>query len=1174
MSGNSRVRFSPNVTYSVRSGSTTHRTKKSINSFYERLASTETVASKSLKNRTKNPNRILPGRRKVYPDNIDIRPPSRSSRERRLLRGKSSLNARLKSDFKLRPSSRRGSKYKRPGCSVFERLAQSETFASASAKSKVKRPSRSTWPKARGRRVSDRNAHTLKCNHYVKKCDIVARCCNRIFACRMCHDAASDHGPIGRYRVKEVVCKECNTRQKRSNECTKCGVVFAEYYCDLCNIWMDKSKQPFHCRKCKFCRLGGESNFRHCDDCNNCVSVKTYLTHECKNKKKNTCCPICIEDLDSGIDIDIHSDLYNSEQSLQSLACGHAVHSLCFKDLKTSFYTCSICGTKSLIEALSVGATTTESDSDSEESLMSIDEEEEDLFEVAVAKNTSVDFVKLLIESGAPDLFTNKDKYGNNLLHLACRFNAPVEVLQLILDNGPADMITDGNMYGDTPLHLACQYQSSVNIVHILLDRGSLDIISYQDNDGYTPLHLATQFEASVQVVQVLLDKGPSDLIMLRENDGYLPIHLACHFKGSAEVIRILLQEGPDEMVTCADNDGYLPLHLASRYDAPVEVIQLLLNKNGAQTLSAQDNEGYTALQLACEHNASVEIVKVLLDNGPSDMLISKTNNGNTALYLTCENQCSVELVKLLLDRGPPDLASSQECEGDNALHVACQFKASLGVIQLLVEKGSYDIVTAKTNDDYTPLHLAAQFNAPFDIVQLLLLNGASDTLTWQESDGYNPLHLALENHASDEVIKLLLDGGPPEIVISQTNKGWNALHHACTYKTPIELVQLIIDKGASTELFTSTTRRALLPLHHAIAVRYKDAAKLIIQIAGLKILTSTKKCDRLPSSIIKDIIEHHSPNDDEIKAAVLNNHPPALKFATDSVRANASFILEAVKKNGNVLEFTPRQFREDKEVVLAAVKTTPRSLKFALGNLSNDEECLLAADLSAADQVGKSDLPLIVISTPYSIGEDKTSYATEFVLWINQISFFHQFRVYHPNAGNRESCDPDYTTLSWPCRGTTYTCTKPRYLKIGVPRENECCWRFNFRYNLDKGKQSGGFMIQLSGWDELMDKHTLDRGQHLEMEMAHQAGVKVFRVLETQNMIETGDLQLDRRQVGQLQQVIKLWMKGDRNDLSVVEVKLPKIDTDASLLMHAVVDQSFLTFEEDLVIETLNQIN
>ena len=62
---------------------------------------------------------------------------------------------------------------------------------------------------------------------------------------------------------------------------------------------------------------------------------------------------------------------------------------------------------------------------------------------MVITKKASVDF-----ESGSPDLFTKKDKYGNNLSHLACRFNAPVKVVELLLDNGPADIITTENMYG------------------------------------------------------------------------------------------------------------------------------------------------------------------------------------------------------------------------------------------------------------------------------------------------------------------------------------------------------------------------------------------------------------------------------------------------------------------------------------------------------------------------------------------------------------------------------------------------------------------------------------------------------------------------------------------------------------------------------------------------------
>jgi len=1175
------VRINTNDANTEASSTSTPRQGRSasvINSFFERMANTDTVASSSLKNRRKS----LSPRRSKYRPNPSIRPSSRASEERRLLRqaGKNYAKARhqrLKPTPKpkpkpkkrpVRPNSATGSNYLSGG-SVWERLANADTFASASAKSKVKRPLTSTLRSTRrGRRANNFRSQKLKCDHYKKKCDIVARCCNRVFACRLCHDKISDHGPIGTYRVKEVVCKECNTRQKRSNKCIKCSIVFAEYYCNICNIWMDNSQEPYHCHQCKSCRLGGQSNHRHCLDCDNCIPAKTYLTHECKNKKNNTCCPVCMEDLDMCIDVGVHSDL-----AVKNLACGHGIHADCFKNLKGSFYSCPICGTKSLIEASSVDGASTDSDTDSDESLMSHENDDEDPFQEAVAKKVSVDFVKLLIESGSPDLFTNEDKYGNNLLHLACRFNAPVKVVELLLDNGPEGMITAKNMYGYTPLHLAAQYQASPEIVQILLDSGPDNIVTYQDNDGYTPLHLACQFEASVQVVQALLDKGPNDLIMLRDNDGYLPLHLACHFKATVEVIQILLDEGPAEMITCLDNDGYTPLHLGCRYNAPLNVIKLLLDRAADETVNAQDHEGYTPLHLACEHNASVEVIIMLLDNGPSDTITAKTNNGNTSLYLACENQASSDIVRVLLKRGPPDSADSQEHEGDNALHVACQFKAPLEVVRLLLEKGSSDIVTAKTNDDYTPLHLAAQFNASFDIIKLLLLNGADECLTFQEVDGYNPLDLALENQAPDEVIKLLLEYSPSTIVTSQTNKGWNALHHACTYNSPIDVLQLIIDK-APLEIFTATTRRLLLPLHHAVAVRHREAVKLIIQVAGLEILTSTIECNPLPSGIIKEIIEHHLPGDDVVKTAILNNHPPALKYATGSVRANGSFILEAVKNNGNVLEFAPHQFREDKEIVLAAVKTTPGSLKFALGNLAHDDDCLAAAELSVTEQAGKSDLPLVVMSTPYSVGESTTSYATEFVLWINQSGFFHQFRVYHPNAGKRETCDPNYTTLSWPCRGTSDTCEKPRYLKVGVPRENECCWRFNFRYHLEKGKNSGGFMIQLAGWDELMDTHNLDRGQQIEMEMAEQVGIKVFRVLETQDMIDTGDLQLDHRQIGKLQRVIKTWLDGNRTDLSIVDVMLPKVDTDASLLLDVLANESFLNHEEDLVIETLNQIS
>jgi len=56
------------------------------------------------------------------------------------------------------------------------------------------------------------------CVHYERNCNIVAPCCNQVFGCRICHDEFSPtaHPPMDRFMVREVVCKNCSTRQSAS----------------------------------------------------------------------------------------------------------------------------------------------------------------------------------------------------------------------------------------------------------------------------------------------------------------------------------------------------------------------------------------------------------------------------------------------------------------------------------------------------------------------------------------------------------------------------------------------------------------------------------------------------------------------------------------------------------------------------------------------------------------------------------------------------------------------------------------------------------------------------------------------------------------------------------------------------------------------------------------------
>ena len=117
----------------------------------------------------------------------------------------------------------------------------------------------------------------------------------------------------------------------RTNNCVKCGVTFAEYHCDKCNIWMALGKRPFHCDKCGFCRVGGAEKYRHCDGCSMCISVSVYDSHACLQDKYKSSCPVCRE------------DMFSSRQAPQDLPCGHAIHSHCFRTLTSHDYRCPIC---------------------------------------------------------------------------------------------------------------------------------------------------------------------------------------------------------------------------------------------------------------------------------------------------------------------------------------------------------------------------------------------------------------------------------------------------------------------------------------------------------------------------------------------------------------------------------------------------------------------------------------------------------------------------------------------------------------------------------------------------------------------------------------------------------------------------------------------------------------
>lgn len=123
-------------------------------------------------------------------------------------------------------------------------------------------------------------------------------CCNKFYMCRYCHDDNESHY-FNRKSVTELICTECDTRQKVQAECEKCGVRFGnvtksiwsilntiferscnwsfcplQYTCLICNLFDDEDKKQYHCDGCGICRVGGREKFFHCAVCNMCLPVQ------------------------------------------------------------------------------------------------------------------------------------------------------------------------------------------------------------------------------------------------------------------------------------------------------------------------------------------------------------------------------------------------------------------------------------------------------------------------------------------------------------------------------------------------------------------------------------------------------------------------------------------------------------------------------------------------------------------------------------------------------------------------------------------------------------------------------------------------------------------------------------------------------------------------------------
>lgn len=182
------------------------------------------------------------------------------------------------------------------------------------------------------------------CGHYISGCKIVAKCCDKEFGCRFCHDSEISDHQINRYDIAEIICIVCKTRQPVSNLCrnSDCdnnmnNIEFAKYYCGICHLYSNEPKaEIYHCDKCNICRMCSVGHTRddyyHCDKCGGCINKSIKDTHKCISEAFNNDCCICLE------------SIFLSRESAIILPCGHIIHSDCYmSSLRQNRFSCPLC---------------------------------------------------------------------------------------------------------------------------------------------------------------------------------------------------------------------------------------------------------------------------------------------------------------------------------------------------------------------------------------------------------------------------------------------------------------------------------------------------------------------------------------------------------------------------------------------------------------------------------------------------------------------------------------------------------------------------------------------------------------------------------------------------------------------------------------------------------------
>lgn len=260
--------------------------------------------------------------------------------------------------------------------------------------------------------------------------------------------------------------------------------------------------------------------------------------------------------------------------------------------------------------------------------------------------------------------------------------------------------------------------------------------------------------------------------------------------------------------------------------------------------------------------------------------------------------------------------------------------------------------------------------------------------------------------------------------------------------------------------------------------------------------------------------------------AAVAENGCNMLRFAAPDLQADKDIWITAVVRDGNDLQYAPEQLRQDKDLVIAAVRTTPEAIQHAMGGLNQVHDCCRHSGMWNHTDKTHSRSEQAILSVKMGLAEQSTPYAMQFALAMRDDPYLGQFKTYNPMVWCQRSCDPSFTSVQHPCRGTPDTCLISGHDNFNAEKRptDTSCWRVAFRFHQEECKVTNGFMIQVHEVEGLGD------GQKIEAAMAEQVGLKVFRSRSHQRSI-------DGNRIAGLSGIVKAWYDAGCESMELKEV-------------------------------------